>query len=333
MSHHLDSELARQDPRLDATDFYVFDGIYGTAFVMNANPQSGDGGFHDEARYNIKIATNGGHEPDIMYRATFGPYEEEEAQSFNLERLTRTHRNGSFICKEVINDQTGRILRATDGSQVFAGAASEPFFIEPRVVSAAIESIAHGQPLDLDNFDPDDATNLFGNTNVHSLVVEVPDKVIGARSIKAWGTVELATDSGGWRQVQHVANPLVNTLFDFTTDNPDKDYNATPPHEQQVFAETIRRLTEAAVRANETVKNPQEHARHIAKLLLPDTLDYKTRTKANFSRGNGRNLVDPDAEWIINKILGTNIDMGLDASDATGEVRKHFPYVGSPVNL
>lgn len=332
MSHHLDSELARQDPRLDISDFYAFNGNYGTALVMNVNPQSGEGGFHDEARYNLKIDTNGDYRPDIIYRATFGSYEEEEAQNFSLERLTRNRRNGEFICKEIINNQTNRIIRAEDGTKVFAGAAGEPFYIEQKVIGAAVESIAHAQPIDLSGFDPYEAKNLFGNTNVQSLVVEVPDEVIGVRAIKAWSTVELATDSGGWRQVQHAANPLVNTLFDFKTANPSLDYNATPPDENEQFAETIRQLTEAAARANGTVRNPEQHARLIANLLSPDVLSYKTRSIANYSRGNGRNLVDQDAEGIINKILGTDIDMGLDASDATGHVRRHFPYVSEPTN-
>lgn len=331
MSHHLDSELARQDPRLDISDFYVFNGTYGTALVMNVNPQSGERGFHDEARYNIKIDTNGDYKPDIIYRATFGPYEDEEAQNFSLERLTRARQAGKFICKEIINSQTDRIVRSRDGTKAFTGAAGEPFFIEQKVIGAAVESIAHAQPLDLSEFNPAEAKNLFGNTNVQSLAIEVPDEILGVRAINAWGTVELATDDGGWRQVQHAANPLVNTLFDFTIDNPDMDYNAAPPEEHQIFADSICKLTESAVRANNTVKNPQQHAHRIAKLLSPDVISYKPRSVANYRRGNGRNLVDRDAEWVINKVLGTNINMGLDASDATGEVRQFFPYVSLPI--
>ncbi len=58
MSHHLDSPLARQDPRLDLTDQYVFRGEAGTVFVMNVNSSlSGPDarpGFHPEGRYEIK---------------------------------------------------------------------------------------------------------------------------------------------------------------------------------------------------------------------------------------------------------------------------------------
>jgi hypothetical protein len=37
MSHHLDSDLGRQDNRLDLTDQFVFHGQTGTAFVMDVN--------------------------------------------------------------------------------------------------------------------------------------------------------------------------------------------------------------------------------------------------------------------------------------------------------
>lgn len=38
MSHHQDSAAAKQDPRLDISDVYLFKGQSGTVFVMNTNP-------------------------------------------------------------------------------------------------------------------------------------------------------------------------------------------------------------------------------------------------------------------------------------------------------
>ncbi|MEV0169470.1 hypothetical protein [Nonomuraea fuscirosea] len=55
MSHHLDSPLARQDPRLDISDVYLFRGTIGTTFIINVNPLSGAGAFHPEGRYEFKI--------------------------------------------------------------------------------------------------------------------------------------------------------------------------------------------------------------------------------------------------------------------------------------
>jgi len=37
VSHHLDSPASRQDPRLNLTDLYLFDGQTGTVLVMVMN--------------------------------------------------------------------------------------------------------------------------------------------------------------------------------------------------------------------------------------------------------------------------------------------------------
>jgi len=54
MSHHLDSPLARQDPRLNITDQYVFDDADATVLIMNVHTSlagdSGPSGFHDVGR-------------------------------------------------------------------------------------------------------------------------------------------------------------------------------------------------------------------------------------------------------------------------------------------
>jgi hypothetical protein len=54
VSHHLDSELSREDNGLDLTDHYVFRGETGTVFVMDVNSSLATDaplGWHPEARY------------------------------------------------------------------------------------------------------------------------------------------------------------------------------------------------------------------------------------------------------------------------------------------
>ncbi|WP_436787981.1 DUF4331 family protein [Yinghuangia sp. YIM S10712] len=87
MSHHLDSELARQDPRLDISDAYVFRGTMGTAFVVDVNPVSGPGGFHPEGGYELKIDTDGDAVENITYRFTFGETGSDGRQAWHLSRI------------------------------------------------------------------------------------------------------------------------------------------------------------------------------------------------------------------------------------------------------
>ena len=64
MSHHLDSPLARQDPRLNITDQYLFDDGPNLVLVMNVRTSlAGDphvDPFHPEARYEFRIHLDGG---------------------------------------------------------------------------------------------------------------------------------------------------------------------------------------------------------------------------------------------------------------------------------
>ncbi|MEV6227231.1 DUF4331 family protein [Saccharopolyspora shandongensis] len=74
MSRHLDSPLARQDPRLDISDVYLSRGTGGTTFVINVNPLSGAGACHPEGVYEFKVDTEGDAVEDITFRVTFGEH-------------------------------------------------------------------------------------------------------------------------------------------------------------------------------------------------------------------------------------------------------------------
>src|SRR5690348_16478554 len=93
MSHHLDSPLARQDPRLNITDQYVFDAGEETVLIMNVRTSlAGDGhadAFHPEARYEFKIHLDGNLDEDITYRFAFGSAD-DGSQPYTVDLLTDT---------------------------------------------------------------------------------------------------------------------------------------------------------------------------------------------------------------------------------------------------
>src|ERR1700759_1960919 len=76
MSHHLDSPLARQDPRLNITDFYVFDGAKSTVLIMDVNTSLAEdknpSSLHPEGRYEFKIHFDGAEREGLTYRFSFG---------------------------------------------------------------------------------------------------------------------------------------------------------------------------------------------------------------------------------------------------------------------
>src|SRR5438093_199056 len=133
MSHHLDSELARQDPRLDISDVYLFRGTLGTVLVMNVDPMSGRHGFHPEGLYEFKLDFDG------------------------------------------------------------------------------------------------------AGTDVGAIVLELADDVVPASTVGFWGVTVLATDAGGWRQINRCAQPLINTLFELEDGDRGIDFNATQPSEDRAL--------------------------------------------------------------------------------------------------
>jgi hypothetical protein len=92
MSHHLDSPLARQDPRLDITDLYVFRGQHGMVLITNHNHSLADSsllrGLHPEGRYEFKVDVNGDAVEELTYRFVFSPCDNRGRQTFCLSRLS-----------------------------------------------------------------------------------------------------------------------------------------------------------------------------------------------------------------------------------------------------
>jgi hypothetical protein len=336
MSHHLDSPLARQDPRLDISDVYLFQGNAGTVFVMNVNPQSGANGFHHEAMYEFKIDTSGDVVEDITYRATFSEKQTGE-QTVTVRKLTGTDAASRTAEGTVIAEgSTNQTIQGQDGVQVFAGQSGEPFYIDGTVITAVKKAVVEGSALDLAGFDTSTAANIFGNTTVCTIVIEVPNDHLGD-TINFWATVALATDAGGWGQVQRAATPLINTLYDFSEihldDNTHADYNATHPTDDiKLYGPFVTAQTEAVVAAMGTSADPAAYAKQLTAQLFPDVLRYKVGSSANFSIGerNGRDLTVNTPEVMFALVLNTEVPMGLDATAACGGLRQEFPYVSLP---
>jgi uncharacterized protein DUF4331 len=336
MSHHLDSPLARKDPRLDISDVYLFKGNSGTVFVMNVNPQSGANGFHHEAMYEFKIDTSGDVVEDITYRATFSEKQTGE-QTVTVRKLTGLEASdrmaeGTIIAEGVTNET----IQGTDGVQVFAGQSGEPFYIDGTVVTAVKKAVAEGSALDLASFDITAAANIFGKTNVSTIVIEVPNDQLGD-SIHFWGTVALATDAGGWGQVQRAATPLMNTLYDFSEihldDNTHADYNAThPTDDMKIYGAFVTAKTTAVIAAMDTAPDPAAYAKELTAQLFPDVLHYTVGSPASFTANerNGRDLTVNTPEVMFSLVLHKEVPMGLDATAACGGLRQEFPYVSLP---
>jgi Domain of unknown function (DUF4331) len=333
MSHHLDSELARQDPRLDISDVYLFRGTSGTVFVMNVEPLSGRRGFHPEGLYEFKVDLDRDSIEDVTFRFTFEEADAEGAQQWTLRRLDGAEaRDRAATGTVLLTGVTGEIREAGDRTiRTWAGPAADPFYIEGSVITAVRTAIAEGKPVMLD--EPVPATNIFQGTDVGAIVLEVSDGVLAADTIGFWGVTALATDAGGWRQINRCGQPLINTLFDLEDADQGRDFNATQPCEDRAhYGPQVVRDTAAVVAAMATSDDPKSHAERLRDTLFPDVLWYEIGTDAHFGtkRRNGRGLREPTPEVMIELVLGTGIPLGLDAASAVPAPRADFPYLAAP---
>jgi uncharacterized protein DUF4331 len=223
MSHHLDSPIALQDIRLDIMDLYVFRGQNGTVFVINVchsifGPIPVPG-YHPEGMYEFKVDLNGDAVEDVTYRFTFNERDRDGKQSYVVRSITGAdavdpHAQGSVVAQGTTDEP----VIAASGVRVWAGKAGDPFWIEPDVLHAVGHALHDGTKVDFSGWDPSKAKNLFAGHTVYSIVLEVPDSELLAgagsnRRIGVWAVATLATDAGGWRQINRVALPMIPPLF------------------------------------------------------------------------------------------------------------------------
>src|SRR5258705_10293676 len=76
MSHHFDTAIAREDPRLNILDFYLFRGQSGTTVMaMTVSPNAGANApdtFHEEGLYAFRFDVNDDAHEEVTFKIRFG---------------------------------------------------------------------------------------------------------------------------------------------------------------------------------------------------------------------------------------------------------------------
>jgi Domain of unknown function (DUF4331) len=339
MSHHLDSPAARDDVRLDITDMYLFRGERGTVFVMNVNHsiapmvtgKSLPAGFHPEAQYDFQIDTDGDAVEDLTYRLTFGALDTAGSQPLELRRVTGVEAATTVIAQGV----TGQTIATADGLRLWSGRAGDPFWIEPTVLEAIGHAFADGTRADLSSWDPAVAVNRFAGHTAYSIVVEVPDDelmpIVGpSRRVHVWARTNLATDAGGWRQINRFGHPMIHPLFTQFNGELGDQLNAGPPADDTAnFGKTIADAVSAVVAAYGTAEDPQAYGEAVAARLFPNVLPYTVGTPAvyGFNEFNGRSLTDNAPDVMFSLATNTAFSIGLTKDAITAKPTTRFPYV------
>jgi hypothetical protein len=220
MSHHLDTPLAAQNGQLYIDDLYVFSGKDSTVFIMDVNSNVTKvhvkPGFHHEARYEFKVHFDGADFESLTYRVAFGEAGADGRQPMKLYALTgKEAREDGATGKLVLEGRSGEPVSA-GGARLWAGRISDSFYIDLSLLAKVNGPVNSGTALDLSGWRPEDAKNSFAGTTVESIVLEVshqhPQLKPGAR-IGVWCATKLATDAGGWRQINRGGHPMMWPIF------------------------------------------------------------------------------------------------------------------------
>ena len=315
MSHHLDTPLARQNGQLYIDDLYVFPGDDSTVFVMDVNSDItgvyAQPGFHPEARYEFKVHFYGADFEKLTYRVSFGEADSAGRQPLRLHALAGSQaREDSAVGELVLEGRTGEPAAAS-GIRIWAGRIVDSFYIDLSLLAIVNGAVAKGTAPELSAWRPQDAQNSFAGTTVESIVLEVshqhPRLRPGART-GVWCATKLATDAGGWRQINRAGHPMMWPIFwpgDTDFSNP---ANIRHPSEDLAAAgKYLGDQVSAVVAAGGTLDDPQGYGQTVARDLFPDVLPYMVGTVATYGSAarNGRTLADNAPEAMLSLVTGT----------------------------
>ena len=233
----------------------------------------------------------------------------------------------------VLEGRTGEAASG-GGMRVWAGRIADSFYIDLSLLAIVNGAVKPTGPRQICRVAAGSAQNSFAGTTVDSIVLEVshqhPLLRPGART-GVWCATKLATDAGGWRQINRAGHPMMWPIFwpddtDFTnpanTRHPSEDVSAA--------AKYIGDQIAAVVAASGTSGDPQGYGQTVARELFPDVLPYVVGTPATygFAGRNGRTLADNAPEAMLSLVTGTAVPSGLTPSVSPGRpATSDFPYV------
>jgi uncharacterized protein DUF4331 len=243
-SSHREAPLIAEDPSADLTDLYAFRSPDNPATVTilanvipGEDPAAGPNWytFSPNARYNLKVDTNGDALPDVTYRFQFktktGPFFlGDTAQPYTVTRVvghkakvvargtTPPNNIGPRSTPNYHATAMGAIAPLAGGGQVFAGQRDDPFFGD---IGDIFDLVAIRKGTGATGGGKD----FFAGYGVHSIALQIPISQLDTKShtIGVWSAADRLKTSvsgngkgngkGQWVQVSRLGEPLINEVL------------------------------------------------------------------------------------------------------------------------
>jgi hypothetical protein len=216
--------------------------------------------------YEFKVDLNCDAVEELTYRLTFDPRDTAGKQRYVVRRVagasaTDPHAAGTVV----VQGTTDEKVATSSGFRVWAGRAGDPFWIEPDVLHAVGHALQDGTTLNLGDWTPIRAKNLFAWHTVYSIDQDLFADAGGNRPIGVWAVSTLATDAGGWRSINRVGLPMLPPLFtQYDEDLGDRLIAGWPSGDFKNYGEAVIKAVSGAVTANgrsRSLPNPPRRSR------------------------------------------------------------------------
>ncbi len=338
MSHHFDTKLAKEDPSLNVSDFYLFQGASNTTVMaMTVNPDVGLSApdiLHPEGLYAFRFDLNGDAREEVVFKFRFDAprhvdgNEDVHVQKFQVRRATGDAIGGDKG-ELVIEGETGKV-HSEPGVHVYVGIAPELFAGDASALHGFLTAFYKEQRYDGDVFHS--GQDFFAHRNVTAIVLEVANDLIGRDTVRAWATASLYGHAPEM-QVSRWGLPLMTHIFLNDPNHQDvkERFNqSTPSDDLASFSGYIGDFAQKMTAYAGSVKNPDEYGRQIVARLCPVTLPYELGTQAAFdvTGFNGRPLGDDVMDVMLT--LAANQPLQDGAVPDRDRIRSEFPYFGEP---
>jgi hypothetical protein len=337
MSHHFDTPTAREDPRINLCDFYLFSGgPASTVMAMTVNPDAGLSApdtFREEGLYAFRFDLDGDAREELAFKVTFGPPSHAHGDDHKHEQTFEVRRShGAAALKGTNGDliaagTTGAVINSKSGVMAFAGLAPDLFAVDA-VAFRAFRTALFNE----NRFEPPtrlNGNNFFAKRNVTAIVIELPNATIRNGLVHAWASTSLHGHAPEI-QVSRWGLPLITQLFISDQEMREQYNRAVPADDLARFSGQIGGVAERLSALAGSTTKPSDYARKLIARLCPTTLPYVIGTPAafDFASFNGRALGDDVVDVILT--LASNTALGDGVVPDKARIRSVFPYFGEP---
>jgi hypothetical protein len=339
VSHHFDTQVAKDDSRLNVLDMYLFSGTTPetTVMILTTNPDAGIYApltLHPEGLYAFRFDTNGDAREDVVFKFLFHePHHVDGDQSRHAQRFRVLRAvgdqipggGGQLLTEGTVGDE------ATEGGvRAYVGRAAELWAADAFGFFTVVNELFSADRYASEAFDH--KNNLFRGRNNMATVLEVPNTMLGGAHVGAWATASLFGHAPEM-QVYRWGLPLFTHLYlsdPSAATLSDRYHQSVPSEDAALFSTAVTEFLTLFSGVAGHTPDPASYGQKIAERLIPAVLPYAIGTQAEFttSRFNGRPLSSDAFDVMLTLAANTPIADG--ASPDVARIRPDFPYCGVP---